>query len=84
MLFLDLNGLVLGLSASLKSLYNVLKCKTSEKEKFHDIALIISREIYVFWKKWGFQRFAKKSTLTKVPFSAHVRHTFANIHHSLS
>jgi len=33
-----LKGLVLGLSASSKSLCNVLKCKTSEKEKFHDIA----------------------------------------------
>jgi len=39
-LFLDLKGLVLGLSASSKSLCNVLNCKTSEKEKFHDIALI--------------------------------------------
>jgi len=54
-LFLDLKGLVLGLSASSKSLCNVLKCITSEKEKFHDIALIISREIYVFVRS-GFFR----------------------------
>jgi len=67
--------LVLGLSASSKSLYNVLKCKTSEKKRFNDIALIISREIYVFVRSGFFSVFAKKSTLAKGPFSALVRHT---------
>ena len=68
-------GLVLGLSASLKSHYNVLKCKTSEKEKFHDMALIISREIYVFVRSGFFRGSRKKSMLTKGTFSALVRHT---------
>jgi len=67
-------GLVLGLSASLKSLYNVLKCKTSEREKFHDMALIISREIYVFVRSGVFSDSRKKSTLAKGSFSALVMH----------
>ena len=67
-LFLDLKGLVLGLSASSKSLCNVLKCKTSEKEKFHDIALIISREIYGFVRCGFFRGSRKKSTLAKGHF----------------
>jgi len=72
MLFLDLKGLDLGLSASSKSLYNVLK---REKEKFHDITLIISREIYVFVRSWVFSGSRKKSTLAKSPLSKLVRHT---------
>jgi len=72
----------------------MLKGKTSEKEKFHEVASNISREIYVFCEKWVFQRFAKKSTLAKGPCSALVRHTdivryqfslsFAIIYHSLA
>ena len=53
----------------------MLKCKTREKEKFHDIAFIISREIYVFCEKWVFSGSRKQSTLAKGPFSALVRHT---------
>jgi len=41
----------------------VLECKTSEKEKFHDIALIISREIYVFVRSGVFSGSWKKSML---------------------
>jgi len=37
----------------------LLLCKTSEKEKFHDIALIISREIYGF-VRCGFFRGSRK------------------------
>jgi len=61
-------GLVLGLSASLKSLYNVLKCKTSEKEKFHDMALIISREIYVFVRSGFLSGSRKKVRLPRAHF----------------
>jgi len=70
-LFLDIKRLVLGLSASSKSLYNVLKCKTSEKETFHDIALIISREIYVFVRSEFFSGSRKKVRLPR----AHFQHT---------
>jgi len=84
----------LGLSASSKFLYNMLKCKTSEKEKFHEVASNISRKIYVFVKSGVFSGSRKRSTLAKGPFSALVRHTdivryqfsllFAIIHHSLA
>jgi len=94
MLFLDLKGLVLGWSASSKFLHNVLKCKTSEEEKFHDIALIISRKNYVFVRIGFFQRFAKKKYACQGPIfstcksyrhcSLSIFTTFANIHHSLS
>jgi len=53
----------------------MLKCRTSEKEKFHEVASNISREIYVFVKSGFFSGSRKKSTLAKGPFSALVRHT---------
>ena len=84
----------MGLSAGSESLYSMLKCKTSEKEKFHEAASNISREILVFVKSGFFSDSRKKSTLAKGPFSALVRHTdivrypfsllFAIIHHSLA
>jgi len=64
------------------------------REKFHEVAANISREIYVFVKIGVFSGSRKKSTLAKGPFSALVRHTdtvryqfsllFAIIHHSLA
>ena len=92
-LFLDLKGLVLGLSASSKSLCNVLKCKTSEKEKFHDIVLIITRDIYVFVRSGFFCGSQKKYACQGPIFSTRkaYRHCslstftpFASIYHSLS
>jgi len=72
----------------------MLNCKTSEKEKFHEVASNISREIYVFVKCGFFSGWRKKNTLAKGPFSAFVRHTdivpyqfsllFAIIQHSLA
>ena len=41
----------------------MLKYKTSEKEKFHDIALNISREIYVFVRSGVFSDCDKKVRL---------------------
>jgi len=68
----------------------MLKYKTIEKEKFHGIALNISREIYVFVKSGIFSD-SRKSTLANGRFSAHidiVRYQFslffAIIYHSLS
>jgi len=73
----------------------MLKCKTSENEKFHEVASNISREMYIFVKNGFFSGSPrKKSTLAKGPFSALVRHTdivryqfsllFAIIHHNLA
>jgi len=92
MLFLNLKGLVLGLSGSSKSLYSVLKCKTNEKEKFHDIALIILIFFYVFVIS-GFFSGSRKKYACQGPIvstrnayrhcSLSIFTTFAYIHHSL-
>jgi len=63
------SGKVLGLSASSKSLYNMLKCKTSEKEKFHEVASKILREIYVFVKSGFFSGSQKKYACQGTIFS---------------
>jgi len=46
----------------------MLKCKTSEKEKFHEVASNISREIYVFVKSGIFSGSRKKVRLPRDHF----------------
>ena len=68
-------GVRLGLISKFKIPLQCVKMQTKWEKKFHDIALIISREIYVFVRSGFFRGSRKKSTLAKGTFLALVRHT---------